>query len=183
MKVCRFLSVVFSLAVLVYCFGVTSAVAGTRSVLFIDADKILGEALVAKDIRSQLDRRRAELQGSFSSREERLRREEEDLIKQKSILSSEAFEAKVAEFKKSVESLNRDASVRMSELEGMFSNAMGQVYEKIQQISKRIAEENSSEIVLFMSKGQASYINSDADISEKVLEILNKDLSRVSLSE
>ncbi|ASI47957.1 hypothetical protein AOV_04110 [Anaplasma ovis str. Haibei] len=153
----------------------------SRPVLFIDSEKVLGEALVAKDIRAQLDRRRTELQSTFSRRGEELRKGEDELIKQKSILSSEAFEVKVAEFRKEVDSLNRDAAAKMSELEGMYSGAMEQVYNKVQQISKRLAGELGATIVFFIPRGQVAYVEDSADISERVLEALNKDLSRVSM--
>ncbi|ACZ48937.1 putative outer membrane protein OmpH [Anaplasma centrale str. Israel] len=149
--------------------------------LFIDSERVLSEALVAKDIRAQLDRRRTELQGTFTRRGEELRKGEEELIKQKSILSSEAFDAKVAEFRKEVDSLNRDAAAKMSELEGMYSGAMEQVYGKIQQISKQLAGKFGATIVLFIPKGQVAYVEGTADISEQVLETLNRDLSRVSM--
>ncbi|MDB1135313.1 OmpH family outer membrane protein [Candidatus Anaplasma sp. TIGMIC] len=176
------------LFVLLACVGHGVAQAATIEtervgVLYVDSDRILGEALVAKDIRAQIDRRRTELQGTFSRRSEKLHQEEEELIKQKGILSSDAFEAKVMEFRQSVDTMNRDVETKMAELEAMYSNAIGQVYEKIQQISKQVADSEGAAMVLFMTRGQVPFVVSSVDITEKILEILNKDLSRVSLGD
>ncbi|MGN7661518.1 MAG: OmpH family outer membrane protein [Anaplasma sp.] len=186
----RFLAVSLSLILFFCCAGAegndlaaSPTAPAARSVLFIDADKILGEALVAKDVRAQLDRKRTELQGTFVLRGEELRKSENELMKQKSILSSEAFDAKVTEFRKEVDALNRDAATKTSELEGMYGNAMGQVHDKIQQIAKNLAAELGATIVLFMPRNQAVYVYAGADISEKVLETLNRDLSRVSMGD
>ncbi|MCU7611273.1 OmpH/Skp family outer membrane protein [Anaplasma capra] len=181
----RFLTVFLSLIGFLCSSGAvadTTAVAG-KFVLFIDSDKVMNEALVTKDIRAQLDRRRKELQGTFSRKGEELRKGEDELMKQKSILSSEAFDAKVAEFRKEVDSLNRDAATKMSELESIYSGAMEQVYNKIQQISKNLAGELGATIVLFMPRSKAVYVEAGSDISDKVLETLNKDLSRVSMGD
>ncbi|MGN7678284.1 MAG: OmpH family outer membrane protein [Anaplasma sp.] len=186
----RFFAISLSLILFFCCAGAEGndletppATAATKPVLFIDADKILGEALVAKNVRAQLDRKRTELQGIFTRRGEELRKSENELMKQKSILSSEAFDAKVAEFRKEVDALNRDAATKTSELEGMYGNAMGQVHDKIQQIAKSLAGELGATIVLFMPRNQAAYVDAEADISEKVLETLNRDLSRVSMGD
>ena len=154
-----------------------------KIVLFIDADRVMGEALVAKDIRAQVDRRKTELQGVFARRGEKLQKSEEELVKQKGILSSEAFETKVMEFRQSVDTMNRDAEAKMTELEVMYGNALGQVYEKIQQISRLLASDIGAQVVFFTSRAQIAYVDENADITDKVLEVLNKDLSRVSLSD
>ncbi|WP_236822814.1 OmpH family outer membrane protein [Anaplasma platys] len=156
---------------------------GSRYLLFVDAERVYGEALVAKDIRAQVDRRRTEITGAFSRKGQELQKQEAELIKKKNILSTEAFEKKVAEFRAEVEKVNRDAEGKMSELELMYNNALGQVYEKIQQVTKSIAEDAGAGLVLFMARGQAPYVSDSADVTDKVLEILNKDMSRVSLGD
>ncbi|EOA62659.1 OmpH family outer membrane protein [Anaplasma phagocytophilum] len=183
MKIVRIVVLALALVVFLNCSVGVNAASGTedRPVLFVDSDRVLSEALVAKDIRAQLDRRRTEMQGAFAHRGEKLRKEEEDLVKQKGILSSEAFEVKVMEFRQAVEAMNKDVETKMSELEVMYGNAIAQVYDKIQKISELQAAEKGASVVLFMSRGQASYVDEKADITEKILETLNKDLSRVSL--
>ena len=188
MMVRSFIKVLFASMIFMVCstqVHASEANAGVHEkiVLFIDADRIMGEALVAKDIRAQVDRRKTEMQGVFARRGEKLRKSEEELLKQKGILSSEAFETKVLEFRQSVDTMNRDAEAKMTELEVIYGNALGQVYEKIQQISKLFASDVGAQIVFFTSRAQVSYVDENADITDKVLEVLNKDLSRVSLGD
>ncbi|MFV9838759.1 MAG: OmpH family outer membrane protein [Aaplasma endosymbiont of Hyalomma asiaticum] len=178
-----FASMVFMMCSLQVQAAEEAAGAHEKVVLFIDADRIMGEALVAKDIRAQVDRRKTELQGVFARRGEKLQKSEEELLKQRGILSSEAFETKVLEFRQSVDTMNRDAEAKMTELEVIYGNALGQVYEKIQQISKSFASDSGAQIVFFTSRAQVSYVAEHADVTDKVLEVLNKDLSRVSLGD
>lgn len=163
--------------------GTEAADGRTEALLFVDAERVYGEALVAKDIRAQVDRRKKEITGAFTRKAQELQKEEAELIKKKNILSTEAFEKKATEFRTEVEKVNRDAESKMSELEVMYNNALGQVYEKIQQTTKMIAEAAGAQIVLFMARGQAPYVSESADVTDKVLEILNKDMSRVSLGD
>ncbi|WDM85467.1 OmpH family outer membrane protein [Ehrlichia sp. JZT12] len=151
-------------------------------VAFIDRDIIISEALSVKSIRTQLDDKRTTLQKDFSEREEELHKLEEELGKQKAILSSEAFEKKVADFKTKVSNLQQDISVKGSELENMYMNAMEIVYNKIKNISAKIAKENNINLVLFlMKKNQVFYSIDGTDISSEVLERLNKELPNIEI--
>lgn len=161
--------------------GKTDSLGGT--LLFVDAERVYSEALVAKDIRAQVDRRRTEITGTFTRKGQELQKQEAELLKKKNILSTEAFETKVREFRADVDKVNRDAENKMAELEVMYNNALGQVYEKIQQLTKGIAEEKGAVLVLFMARGQVPYVNDSADVTDKILEILNRDMSRVSLGD
>ena len=151
-------------------------------VAFIDRDLIISEALSVKSIRTQLDDKKAELQKSFGAREEELHKIEEDLGKQKAILSAEAFEKKVEDFKIKVSNLQQDISVKGSELENMYMNAMELVYSKIRNISAKIAKERNVSLVLFlMKKNQVFYAANGIDFSSEVLERLNKELPNIEI--
>ncbi|KJV63828.1 hypothetical protein APHMUC_1011 [Anaplasma phagocytophilum str. ApMUC09] len=65
MKIVRIVVLALALVVFLNCSVGVNAASGTedRPVLFVDSDRVLSEALVAKDIRAQLDRRRTEMQG------------------------------------------------------------------------------------------------------------------------
>ncbi|KJV69461.1 OmpH/Skp family outer membrane protein [Candidatus Neoehrlichia procyonis] len=152
-----------------------------KSMVFVNRDKIMTEALVVKDIRNQIDTRRSDLQKEFSHREENLHKDEDELAKQKSILSSEAFNAKVNEFKKKVEDLQKDITNKRSELENMYMSSMEQVYSKIKQISEDIAQKDNISLVLFLMDNQVLFYDSSIDISSQVLNVLNKELSRVDI--
>ncbi|WP_395877771.1 OmpH family outer membrane protein [Ehrlichia muris] len=151
-------------------------------VAFIDRDVIISEALSVKSIRTQLDDKRAELQKNFAAREEELHKMEEDLSKQKAILSAEAFEKKVADFKTKVSNLQQDISIKGSELENMYMNAMEMVYNKIKNISAKIAKEQNVNLILFlMKKNQVFYAADGIDFSKEVLERLNKELPNIEI--
>ncbi|MGN7618798.1 MAG: OmpH family outer membrane protein [Ehrlichia sp.] len=149
---------------------------------FVDRDMIMSDASSVKSIRAQLDDKRTALQKDFAEREEQLHKLEEELGKQKSILSSEAFEKKVADFKAKVSNLQQDISVKGSELENMYMNAMEIVYNKIKNISTKIAKENNIDVVLFlMRRNQVLYATDGIDFSNEVLERLNKELPSVEI--
>ncbi|ABD44672.1 outer membrane protein, OmpH family [Ehrlichia chaffeensis str. Arkansas] len=174
------------LAIFILLFGLSCQASAKNDqnipVAFIDRDLIISEALAVKSIRTQLDNKREELQKDFSAREEELHKIEEDLSKQKAILSSEAFEKKVADFKIKVSNLQQDISVKGSELENMYMNAMEMVYNKIKNISAKIAKERSISLVLFlMKKNQVFYAADNIDFSNEVLEMLNKELPNIEI--
>ncbi|QXK91627.1 OmpH family outer membrane protein [Neoehrlichia mikurensis] len=162
-------------------YGFSSFATDNKSILFVNRDKIMTEALVMKDIRSQIDARRSDLQKEFSNREESLHKDEDELAKQKSILSSEAFNAKVSEFKKKVDDLQKDITNKRSELENMYISSIEQVHDKIKQISEDIAKTSNTNIVLFLMDNQVLFYDSNIDISNQVLSKLNKELSRVDI--
>ncbi|QGR02893.1 OmpH family outer membrane protein [Ehrlichia ruminantium] len=174
------------LTTLLVLFGINfQAVAKSDQVIplaFIDRDVIISDALSVKSIRTQLDDKRTELQKDFAAREEELHKLEEELSKQKSLLSPEAFDKKVNDFKAKVSDLQQEISSKGSELENMYMNAMEIVYNKIKNISAKIAKENNISVVLFLvKKNQVFYAADGIDFSNQVLERLNKELPNVEI--
>ncbi|GAT76691.1 OmpH family outer membrane protein [Ehrlichia ruminantium] len=174
------------LAIFIILFGVNFQAAAKNDqaipLAFIDRDVIISEAMSVKSIRTQLDEKRTELQKDFAAREEELHKLEEELSKQKSLLSPEAFEKKVTDFKTKVSDLQQEISVKGSELENMYMNAMEIVYNKIKNISSKIAKENNINLVLFLiKKNQVFYAADGIDFSSQVLERLNKELPNVEI--
>ena len=111
------------------------------SIAVIDFQGVLRSCEAAKDIRTQIDAKRAGLQQTFGETERKLRQDEQALTQQRAILSPYAFQAKAKEFKERVAGVQRDAQSRKRQLDKAFAQAMEQVrVELIKQVAELARE-------------------------------------------
>lgn len=149
------------------------------SIAVIDFQGVLRSCEAAKDIRTQIDAKRAGLQQTFGETERKLRQDEQALTQQRAILSPDAFQAKAKEFKERVAGVQRDAQSRKRQLDKAFAQAMEQVrVELIKQVAE-LARELGVGAVLFQD--QIVIAERKLDITETALKRVNQKLPKVKV--
>ncbi|MFX8106693.1 hypothetical protein ABTK92_20675, partial [Acinetobacter baumannii] len=78
-----------------------------------------------RDARTQLERYRTSYQSEISRDEERLRKEDEELGRQRAVLSPDAFDKRRAEFERKVMDVQRRMQDRSVSLEQSFDKVRG----------------------------------------------------------
>ncbi len=89
----------------------------TAKIAVLDTQKILRNSTAAAGIRDQVKQQREIYQDEFAQQERELRAAEEELTRQRSILSSEAFALKRREFSARVAAVERGVETRKRELD------------------------------------------------------------------
>ena len=148
-------------------------------IVFIDQQLILRESEAAKSIRKQIDGFRVAYREDIVVEEKRLRVEEQELKRQRPLLSPEAFTAKRRLFEDSVASVQRSVQDRTRLLDRAYTQSMNEVGKVMRVIVAELTQEMGFNIVL--EKSQILFARRNLDITQHVLERLNKKLRHVEV--
>ena len=150
------------------------------SVAVIDTQKILQDAAAFKTARKQLDEQRTKYQAEFGKEEEKLRVEEQEVNRQRAVLSPDAYEAKRRDFEKKVVDVQRRVQDRSRQLEQTFGGARNDVGKTMRKIVSDLAGERGFNVVLEVA--QLNYSAPDLDITAEVLKRLDQQMPTVKLA-
>lgn len=149
-------------------------------VAVVDIQKIVGQSTATKDIQKQIEKKKNEFQSQINKQEEALMKEDQELSKQKASLSADKFEEKRKEFKNKVAQTQRDVQKKRTQLESAYADALAQVQKSVLDIIKGMADDKG--FTLALPSSQVLYYHGGMDISDEVLEKLNKDLPKVDVT-
>jgi Skp family chaperone for outer membrane proteins len=144
----------------------------------VDLQRIMRDSIAAGKVRAEIEARQSEYRGQISARESELRLQQEELERQRTILSAEAFAAREAEFAGKVEALQRDVTERNRQLERSLAYGMQQVQIEALKIIAGIADELKLGLVL--DKSQLLLVAKGLEFSDETLETLNANVPSVS---
>jgi len=144
----------------------------------VDLQKIMQESVAAQKVRAEVEARQNTYRQDISGRENELRTQQQELERQRTILSAEAFAERQKEFSHRVEALQREVVERNKQLEGAMSYGMQQVQRKALQIIAELSDKKKLGLVL--DKSQLLLVTKGLEFSDEVLVELNKQLTEVS---
>ena len=148
-------------------------------VAIIDMQLILRESAAVRAMQSELDQLRTRYQGEIKAMEEEIRRASQDLTRQRSVLSAEAYGKRRQELEREVSSLQRSIKEQRRGLDQLFARGMDQVRQALVEVVKEIAQERGADLVL--SKANVVLVRPDLEITETAIERLDRRLPEVSL--
>jgi Skp family chaperone for outer membrane proteins len=153
--------------------------AGT-AIVVADVVTILRDAQAVQGIRTQIDRQRNTYKAELQKQENELRNADQELAKQRSILSPEAFAQRRRELEKRVSDAQQSVQDRRRSLDTGFNTAMQKVNDAMVQVIGEIVSEKNYQIVL--TKTQVVIVQTALDITPEVLRRLNRKLPTVAVS-
>ena len=131
------------------------------------------------DIQTQIETRRKTYQEEISQQEKDLRADDQELVRQRTVLSAEAFALKRREFEAKVAQVQRQVQDRKRELDRAFEYGMNQVQLVINEIILELSREKNFNLVL--SRQQIIFVNDSLNISSDIIRILNERLPLVQV--
>jgi outer membrane protein len=165
------------LAALVGCAGPSSSHAGPSGNLIgvVDPQRILNETEAGKKARESLNAYMKNRQALVEFEERELKRMEEDLVKQGSVLSANAkrereeqFRQRAMQFQQKVTELNREVQEKQKEVLESFRA-------QVEKISAKTAQKLGMQVVIEKGRGGPTiYADPGLDISDKIIEEFNK---------
>lgn len=147
----------------------------------IDGQRITREAAALKNARQQLEQYRFNFQSEIAKEEEKLRTEEQEIARQRSVLAPEAFEQRRQAFQAKVIDLQKRIQERSQSLEKMLGSVREQVTLQVIEILKGLAQERGFNIVLDRAQVQI-FIGENIDITAEVLKRLDQRLPSVKVA-
>jgi Skp family chaperone for outer membrane proteins len=145
----------------------------------IDINIILREGAAFKSIRQQIGAYRNTFQSEIQKEEETLRSANQELARQRTLLSAEAFAEKRRDFEKKVVAVQRLVQQRKQNLEKSQSQAMGQIQDVLNEIVTALSEEQ--QISLILRKDQTILAITALQITAQVLERLNAKMPTIAV--
>lgn len=150
------------------------------NVAVLDVQQILREAKAMQSVRDQLTTLRKKYEAEIEKQQADLRTANEDLRRQRSILSPEAFDAERRKFDQKVAAVQRLVQSRNQELERANANAVLQVQKVYNQIVFELANERSYGLIF--RKSATIVVHPPIEVTPEVLARLDKRLPTVKVT-
>ena len=154
-------------------FYFTSNALAIEKIVYLDLDYILSNSNKGKEILLALDKKNTENMNIIKSKEEILKNEEEDLIKQKNIISSEAYNEKVKNLQNKIKIFRTEKNQIVKEFKKNRESKINDFIKIVDNILGEYVKVNSIDLVLNKKDiimGKNSY-NITQEILKKVNEL------------
>lgn len=157
----------------------SSAQEATIKIAVIDINTILREGKAFQAIRDQISKYRETFQSEIQKEEEALRNANQELARQRTLLSPEAFAEKRQEFEKRVAEAQRLVQQRKVNLDRVQAETMGNIQNILNEIVTNMSQE--MDISLILRKDQTILAVKALQITQQVLERLDAQLPTVNV--
>ncbi len=147
-------------------------------IVVIDTQRIYREAVAVRQLQKKVDDQRSSYQQELRQKEEALRGADQELARQQTVLSPEAFAEKRRELEQQAAKLQGEVQSRRKDLEKEFALGMKQVQATLVNISREIAEERKSDLVI--EKSAVVLVRPELEITQEALKRLNQRLPEVA---
>ena len=149
-------------------------------IAILDMERILRQSKAATTLREEIDKQRQVHQSTLREQENALRSADQELARQRAVLSAEAFAAKRKELQEQANQLQQEFVSRQKEMEELFGNGIRQVRNALAEVAKEIADERGINLILL--KATIVLANRDLDITDEALQRLDERLPSVDLT-
>lgn len=155
-------------------------IAAAPVVVIVDVQQILRDSLVAKNVQAQMDRRTQRYTQEVTQEENELRQTQNELERQRTALTPDAFNAKMRAFEQRYDALDNSVQVTRQALQKSYNDAMTKVENTALQIISNIAAERKANLVL--TKAAVLFEAPGMDITQEVIRRLDQKLPQVTLA-
>ncbi len=147
----------------------------------IDFQKVLRDSTAVKSLSRSIGEEKTEYLAGLRKEEEAFRKADQELSRQRSILSAQAYAQKRGELEQKVANLQRQARKRKRGLDQAFASGMSRVQNELAKVAAEIAEERNLDLIL--SKATVSFVNPKFEITEEAVKRLNARLPELPLEQ
>ena len=143
-----------------------------EKIVYLDLDYILSNSNKGKNILSDLDKKNNENIKILKSKEEILKTEEENLLKQKNIISNEAYNEKVKNLKNKVNIFRSEKNQLVTAFKKHRENKINDFIKIVDNILGEYVKANSIDLVL--NKKDIIMGKNSFNITEEILKKVNE---------
>lgn len=157
-----------------------SVSANASNIGIIDVEKIIKESKAMRDIQAKIAKQQEVYQKEVSKKQEGLEAEQKKIEGKKNVLEKDAFEKEVTAFEKKVDDLKTFVDRKQNSLKKASLDGMSKVNDEVKDIISDVAKEKSLDVIIPAS--QVLFFKDELDVTEEVLENLNKKITKVKVS-
>ena len=152
----------------------TNSLKANDKLIFIDIDYILQNSNIGKKTIYNINNLNKENIKKFEKRNEELRKLETSIIDKKNIISENDFQKQVESFQKKIKLFKSEKDAAVNTFQNYRKDELQKLFDLFKPIISNYMKENSIN-VLFESKN-IFMGNEDANITDEILTIINKEL-------
>jgi len=149
-------------------------------IVFLDMDKIMLQSKAGKSIAIQLEKLHKNNIDTFKKKEEKLKNKESSIVSQKNVLSNEEFEKKINSLREEASEYRIKRRDSIDSLTKKRVDAQNKLINVINPILADYSKKNS--ISMIIQKKNIIIGKSELEITDDILEILNKSLKIIDLN-
>ena len=157
----------------IYIYSHSQSIADQK-INFLNLEKILNTSISGKKIVKNLEELKNSNAKNFKKISDEIRTKEENILKQKNILSKEEFEKKIINLKQEVDQFNKERNKTIQEYEITKKNELDNFLKKITPFIEKYIAENSVGLVL--NQKNIFIADKKYDITEKIIAIVDENL-------
>jgi len=143
-------------------------------IVIADINQILRDAKSAKEVQAQIDRAMAGFSKQVSTSENELQKMRDELERERSTLSPEAFSAKTHDYQQRFDALDRSVQGQRQALQQSYNEAMTKIENTALQIIAQVASEHKANMVL--TRAAVLFAANNLDITAEVTKRLDAQL-------
>ena len=152
--------------------------ADNLKIAFVDMDKIIATSNAGKKIQDSLDKFANKENQKFDKTESELKKKEQEILKQKNIISKEELDKKVKSFRDELTKLRNDKVNFNRSIIKKNKEATNKMVNAINKILTKYAADNS--VSLIIQKKNIIIGKSDMDITTQILKEFNNQVKSVN---
>lgn len=146
----------------------------------VDIQKIMRDSLAAKNLHTQIEKKKTDFETEIKKQEDELQKTDKDLADQRNVLSAEALDKKRSEFKDRITKVQHNVQTRKAQLEEAYNHALSDIQASVLKITADLAKEKN--LALVIPSSQILYAQDKMNISDEVLKRLDKDMPKVAFT-
>ena len=154
-------------------------VSAEQKIAYLDMKFVLNNSKAGKGAQDFLQKSFRENQKKFLDKENVLKKEETDLLAQKTILTKEEYQKKSDNLRKKVIDYQSQRRTALEKITSQRAEARQKLLEKLDPIMRTYIKEN--DISLIIDKKNVLMGNTNLDITNTIIEKLNKEFPSLSI--
>ena len=157
--------------ILIIFFSTISISKSSENIAYLDLDNIVKSTKAGKSIINELKVSRDKALKKFEQKEKALKKIEEDINKQKNVLSKEELRNKVSDFRKDISSFRNEREKLINDFNTKKIQEFDKFFKKITPIIGEYAEQKNIDIVL--DKKNIFLANKNNDITNEIIKLID----------
>lgn len=146
---------------------------------YIDVDFVVNNSLVGKSLISQLNKLNKKDKDLFLNIEAKLTKTEKEIISQKNVITKEDYQNRIKDFNNQLRKFKDDVRLAGNNLNIKKNNAQIKIFDQVTVLLEEYVKKNS--ITLLISKKSVVIGVSKNDITNDIVDILNKKIKKINI--
>jgi len=140
----------------------------------INLQKVLATIKEGKDVNDKLKKTFDEKKAILTKDEDKIKKEQEDYVKQAALLSADAKRAKEVSIQQAINALQKKTGDYQKDMSEMEANLKKPILDKLKTIIEEISEESKVDLTIEVSASPVVYAKNKKDITDLVVTAYDK---------